>query len=91
MRGARNGNRNISSAIEATNGDSRGVVVRLGRMGWKRMKDIPTVPPTQGIGFAGAIDRDGSVSRAVCQDGRKWRSDIAGDIPDAFVIECAPG
>ena len=71
MRGARNGNRNISSAIEATSGDSRGVVIRFGRMGWRQIKDIPTVPPTQGIGFAGVIDRDDSVSGAFCRDGCK--------------------
>ena len=91
MRGVRNGNMNISSAIEATSGDSRGVVIRFGRMGWKRIKDIPTVLPNQGIGFAGVIDSDGSVSGAFCRDGRKRCSDVAGDILDAFVIEGAPG
>ena len=70
--GARNGNRKVSVLqLKQPMGTAAELWLVLGGMGWKRMKDTPTVPPAQGIGFSGVTDHDGSVSRASCLGDRE--------------------
>ena len=53
----------------------------------KGMKDLLAVPPTQGTGLAGVMDRDGSVPRVFCPGDCARCLNIAWGILDALAIE----